>query len=265
VIAVENVPGLLRSSGGADFESLCSAVVRGGYRIAPFLIDALHFLPQSRPRLFLACVKLDISIPDSILIDGRTEPWHTPSLTTAVGLLPPEVRREVVWALMAPPVETDLRLDDLFEAGYACRWHPPERTETLLSRLSDPDRAELSSDSRGRTGFVAALYQRTRPDGAGGSGQRCHVRRKLGLGCLTASAGSSRPFLFFADRGRLRSRDLTAREGARLMGLPEGYVLPHSNAASFRLIGEGVAVPAVAYLERHFLHPVLSLNGGQRV
>ncbi len=41
---------------------------------------------------------------------------------------------------------------------------------------------------------------------------------------------------------------MTAREGARLMGLPDSYRLPAANGAAWDLIGDGVAVPVVAHV-----------------
>ena len=50
------------------------------------------------------------------------------------------------------------------------------------------------------------------------------------------------------DEGEVRTRLVTAREGARLMGLPDDYRLPASQSAALHVMGDGVAVPVVRWL-----------------
>jgi DNA (cytosine-5)-methyltransferase 1 len=60
------------------------------------------------------------------------------------------------------------------------------------------------------------------------------------------------------EAGEVRSRWLTAREAARLMGLPEGYRLPASANAGLQLAGDGVVVPVVRHLAETILTPLLA-------
>lgn len=53
LVLLENVPGFLTSHKGADFKSALSALNRLGYSVDAVIIDAVHFVPQSRPRLFV--------------------------------------------------------------------------------------------------------------------------------------------------------------------------------------------------------------------
>ena len=55
----------------------------------------------------------------------------------------------------------------------------------------------------------------------------------------------------------MRSRLLTPRESARLMGLPESYRLPASTTAALHLAGDGVVVPMVRHLAAEILGPLL--------
>ena len=59
------------------------------------------------------------------------------------------------------------------------------------------------------------------------------------------------------DGGYVRTRLLSPREGARLMGLPETYQLPKSATSALHVIGDGVAVPAVRWLATNILQPLL--------
>ena len=87
--------------------------------------------------------------------------------------------------------------------------------------------------------------------------QRAEVRFDGIAGCLrTPAGGSSRQTLLFVDGAHIRSRLLTAREGARLMGLPDDYPLPSSQSQGLHLVGDGVAAPVVRWLSAHLLEPL---------
>ena len=95
-----------------------------------------------------------------------------------------------------------------------------------------------------------------------GGSQRAEVRLDGAAGCLrTPRGGSSRQTVVVADRGVIRSRLLTPREGARLMGLPDSYRLPKTDTGAFHVIGDGVAVPVVRWLAAHLLEPLLADDG----
>jgi DNA (cytosine-5)-methyltransferase 1 len=54
----------------------------------------------------------------------------------------------------------------------------------------------------------------------------------------------------------VRSRLLSGREAARLMGLPEEFKLPANYNETYHLLGDGVAVPVVEHLEKRLLKMV---------
>ncbi len=56
----------------------------------------------------------------------------------------------------------------------------------------------------------------------------------------------------------VRSRLLSPREAARLMGLPENYKLPANCNEAYHLVGDGVVVPLVRFLAAHLLQPLLA-------
>lgn len=51
-IVLENVYGCLTSRNGKDFASIAFALAELDYKFGAAVIDAVHFVPQSRPRLF---------------------------------------------------------------------------------------------------------------------------------------------------------------------------------------------------------------------
>ena len=55
---------------------------------------------------------------------------------------------------------------------------------------------------------------------------------------------------------RIRSRLMSAREAARLMGLPERYQLPENYNQAYHLVGDGLVVPVIRHLSRHLLEPL---------
>ena len=105
---------------------------------------------------------------------------------------------------------------------------------------------------------VAAVFRRIRREN-GIKVQRAELRLDGLAGCLrTPGGGSSRQLLLIGDRAGVRSRLLTAREGARLMGLPDDYVLPAAQTAAMQVIGDGVAAPVVRFLAQGLIEPLLA-------
>jgi len=106
--------------------------------------------------------------------------------------------------------------------------------------------------------MVGGLYRRIRPGADGKKVQRAEIRFDDVAGCLRVpTGGSSRQTIVIADGDAVRSRLLSPREAARLMGLPDTYVLPANYNDAYHLIGDGVAVPAVRFLAAHILEPIL--------
>lgn len=53
VVLIENVPGFLTSGEGDDFAAAAKLLSGLGYWLDAIVLDARHFAPQSRPRVFL--------------------------------------------------------------------------------------------------------------------------------------------------------------------------------------------------------------------
>ena len=65
------------------------------------------------------------------------------------------------------------------------------------------------------------------------------------------------------DGGRVRTRLVTGREGARLMGLPDDYILPRAATGALQVVGDGVAVPVVRFLSERLIEPLLGASLAQ--
>jgi DNA (cytosine-5)-methyltransferase 1 len=243
-IVIENVVGLLTSHGGKDFEALCGALAKEGYSFGALEIDAARFTPQSRPRVFVVASRS----PHPELTGDS--PFHTPAVRAAFERLPAELQSLWCWwRVPAPPIRnTDLAA--ILEDGAP--WRSDADTNHLLDLMSPAHRARLTD------GSVGAVFRRTRA-----AGQRAEVRTDGLAGCLrTPRGGSSRQSIVAARNGDVRSRLLTPREAARLMGLPESYQLPQRTTAALHIVGDGVAVPVVRWLAEQLLEPMLGDAAG---
>ncbi|GAA0612226.1 DNA cytosine methyltransferase [Brevundimonas kwangchunensis] len=264
IVAIENVCGALTSRDGRDFEILCRTWADAGYAFGALVINADRFLPQSRPRLFVIGVRGDLDLPQGLLSAEPVEPFHPIALRRAVERLPADLRGRMHWWRLPTPAQPSLSLEAATEPdGPALRWHSPAQTARLLELMSPLNRAKVDKAVAAGGRHVGALFRRTRVEG-GRKVQRAEVRFDR-AGCLrTPGGGSSRQTLVIVEGGRVRSRLMTARETARLMGLPDSYRLPASYSAACRLTGDGVAVPVVEHLARHLFEPLLGMDGAAR-
>lgn len=253
LIALENVCGALTSHRGDDFRAIAAAFVEAGYRFGALVIDAALFLPQSRPRLFVLGARADRRVPRPLRCPAPDPLWHPAAIREQVRRLAPKVgRRWVWWQLPPPPFRTAIFADLLEDAPLGVDWHAPDQTERLLGLMSDTHRAKVAAAQATGRRVVGGVYKRIR-DGM----QRAEVRFDDLAGCLrTPTGGSSRQTLLVVDGDRVRSRLLSPREAARLMGLPEGYALPERYNDAYHLAGDGLAVPVVRHLAAHLLEPL---------
>jgi len=253
LIALENVLGLLASKGGADFTALCRALADLGYRFGALTIDAAHFVPQSRPRLFLVALADEVAPPDERTAPGPVAPYAAPALRRVVDALPAALAAGWLWWRLPPPPRVNRTLVDCLDAAPGdAPWLSAARTEALLATLSKASRAELERARAAGERRVAALFRRTRPDGV-----RAEARFDGLAGCLrTPAGGSSRQFLLDVDGGAARVRLIGAREAARLMGLPDSYRLPARRNEAYHLLGDGVVAPVVRFLSERLLEPL---------
>ena len=208
---LENVCGTLTSREGADFAAISKALVGAGYHFGALVVDAVHFLPQSRPRLFVIAVRA-----------GRSTP-------------------------------PDLKLSEPGEA-----WHTPAETARLLSMMSRVNLEKVTRARKAKRLMIGTIYKRTRTNEEGVRTQRAEVRFDGVAGCLhTPMGGSSRQTILLVEGNKIRSRLLSPREAARLMGIPDDYKLPDKYNAAYHLAGDGVVVPVVRHIAKYILEPLL--------
>lgn len=260
IIALENVCGALTSHGGKDFEAICRTYADAGYRAGALVINADLFLPQSRPRLFVVGVRADVAIPPALLVETAMEPFHPKALRRAVERLPDDLRAGFLWWDLPIPRPRPLTLSDVIEdEPDSVAWHSAEKTRELLAMMSPVNAEKVEAAKRAGRRMVGGVYRRTRLNHNGAKVQRAEVRFDDVSGCLrTPAGGSSRQVIMVVDGARVRTRLISARETARLMGLSDDYRLPRNYNEAYHLTGDGVAVDVVRHLARHLFEPILS-------
>ncbi|MES2833122.1 MAG: DNA cytosine methyltransferase [Pseudomonadota bacterium] len=257
IVVIENVAGLLTSGGGADFAAVCGAMVEAGYRVGALEMDAALWLPQSRPRLFIVAIR-EAAGPEGA---GPKDVFHTPRLVAAVDRLPPEVRAHWAWWSLAAPAQRNIDLAAVLEPDDAVEWLDEAKASAVLAMAAPLHRTRLDLALASGERRVGAAYRRVRME-HGIKSQRLEIRFDGLAGCLrTPAGGSSRQYIVVCEGGRTRVRRLTGREAARLMGVAEDYVLPSSESAALKLMGDAVAVPVVRVLSEGLLRPALNSAG----
>ncbi|HXA39949.1 MAG TPA: DNA cytosine methyltransferase [Phenylobacterium sp.] len=252
-IVIENVGGLLTSHGGADFTALAAALADQGYSFGALEIDAAAFLPQSRPRVFVIAT---LEPPPAALTGAS--PFHSRAVKAAAAGLPAELARRWIWWRLAEPPARNIDLGALLEPDGAVEWHSPARTGRWLELMAPLHRARLEAVRLRGGRAVGAIFRRTRIED-GRRVQRAEVRFDGLAGCLrTPRGGSSRQAIAVVEDAGVRTRLLTPREAARLMGLPDSYGLPRAATSALLVAGDGVAVPVVRWLAGQVLEPLLA-------
>lgn len=255
IIVLENVCGALSSHDGKDFQTLISTLMAEGYLVGAFIVDAVHFVPQSRPRLFIVGLANEAVLPKNLISDAASPAWHSDAVIRAYNKLSSNEKLEWVWWNPSMPSIQPLMLDSIIEAEpNGVKWNTMAETTKLINMMSDINRQKvIQAQAAGRL-KVGTVYKRTR-----NKVQRAEVRFDGIAGCLrTPSGGSSRQTIVIVDGANIRSRLLSPRETARLMGLGDSYVLPLKYNDAYHLTGDGVVVSVVKHLDATLFTPIIA-------
>ncbi len=265
LIVLENVYGALTAHGGRDFEAICGAISGAGYRLGAIIVDAKLFVPQSRPRLFIIAVDRAIPIPDELQAFNHSALWQPQALARTVSALPSQIARNWIWWNLPTPPPLRVSLSDVVEENpTGVEWHSKRETDRLLSLMDDGNREKVDKAMRLGKMVVGTVYKRTRQNEEGNRVQRAEVRFDGIAGCLrTPTGGSSRQTIIIVEGRKVRSRLLSPREAARLMGLPDTYKLPSKYNDAYHIAGDGVVVPVVRYLIDHLVEELLGSQSDQ--
>ena len=252
VIVIENVTGLLY---GDDFTGLCEALAALDMKFGAMVLDAKWFLPQSRPRVFLVAVDSRVS-HESLADEIPYGPQVPKALMGAWKRLPEAVKVRWIWWRFRPWSRVVHRVEELIDAHpEGVEWHSAAETKRLLGMMSDVNRAKVNEVAAAGEFRVGFLYKRMRE-----GQQRAEVRFDGIAGCLrTPGGGSSRQTIVLVEGKKIRTRLLSPREAARLMGLPDTFQLPGTYNQAYKAMGDGVAATVVSALNEKVLLPLVRL------
>lgn len=242
IIVAENVLGLISANGGENYLRIHAALVKRNYKVGAVVLDARHWLPQSRSRVFIIAVQKNLPLGAEIA-DGPL--WCHPASVQRIALQ----AENWLWWRLPKPNSISLTLEDLIDFNEPC--HPNEVSNNFIRLIPKRHFFQLSQE-RSFMQRVFPGYRRTRKSG------QCFELRFDGIaGCLrTPQGGSSRQLLLIRSNNGMQTRLLTVKELSHLMGVPNGYHLPGSYNQVYEALGDAVAVPVVSFLAEHLLDPL---------
>ena len=258
IVVLENVVGLLTINGGEEFKAVIAALDRLGMRAGAVVVDARHFVPQSRQRVFIVAVSKSSKIAAELVREEPHPTWHPDPLVKAVEKLSRQCREQWMWFNLGGAPEPKKTLNKIVkDKPVGVEWHTPAETKRLIGMMSDIHKQKLSEAKKSGKRIVGTLSLRMRPSNRK-TVQRTEVCFRGLAGCLrTPKGGGSRPRIIVVKGADVRTRLLAPAEAASLMGLQASYQLPEVYEFAFRVIGDGVAVPVVAFLRKKLLNPLL--------
>lgn len=252
LLLVENVPGWLYSNNGRDFRVTLQALNNLGYACDAFVLDALRFTPQSRPRVFVVATRLQAVNTTTELILARSKSLLSDQLKKSI-----TVNKDLRWfynEIPKPPPLKTRGLSEIIEpmSDSDSRWWPEEAVRRHLGMMKESHRERVIQLANSEKTSYRTFFRRRREEG-----QRAEVRDDDLSGCLrTAVGGSGKQFLIRAGNGRLKMRTMTPREYARLQGVPDDYPITATGVQALTGFGDAVCVPAISWIAENILNPL---------
>lgn len=248
-ILIENVPSLASSHGGQDLRLIIAALNELGYWCDLVVLDARHFVPQSRPRLFIIASRDPIGVVSDWGPSVLRPAWMSRFVQGN-----PDLRLQALPLTL--PIPDTRTLSDVVERLHDSdkRWWDSDRVARFVSELSPRQLARLDDLRSGTLRSWATAYRRTRH-----GRPAWEIRPDAISGCLrTARGGSSKQALVEAGGGEPRVRWMTGIEYARLQGAPDYNLTDVPEGNVLFGFGDAVCVPVVEWLVSEYLIPLVS-------
>ena len=221
------------------------------------MVDASHFVPQSRERLFVIGVQSDPVLSVMAEQPGFYQSGLRPKVLADFILTHPAIKWSIRSLPNPPATEKTLRdiLEDLDDE--APEWWSGPRTEYLLDQMS-PKHLDIAEKMIEGSGWsYGTVFRRVRTRN-GIKKSMAELRTDGVAGCLrTPRGGSGRQILFKAGNGSYRASLLTPRECARLMGADDYNITAPQNQALFGF-GDAVCVSVIEWIAKHYLNPLIA-------
>ena len=254
LILLENVSGFLTSNKGQDIEEALIALNKLDYFVDALMIDASHFVPQSRVRLFIIGINKNATDSVSKVNDNISfyeSDVRQKALANFIFSHP-----NIEWKLRELPKLPSLKyyLDSIIDAPEIenSEWWPEERANYLINQMQPLHKKKLDQMKFDQKWSFATAFRRVR------NGKTVAEIRNDGIaGCLrTPRGGSARQILIKAGFGKVFIRLLSPTECARLMGADNFKINVTLNQALFGF-GDAVAVPVIQWIAENYLNPIL--------
>jgi len=262
VVMVENVVGLLTANEGKDIEIVLNELASLGYCLDLIELNAIHFIPQSRPRVFIFGVSKKISASLMVRKDDRMalSQWkaiisgqHDVRSTNVLKTI--ERNAALPWGAFRLPSlpKRKSNLEDAIEdiPDSSELWWSTERKDKTLSQMSKRNLEKLRQMMKSDKCSYGTIYRRIRAEGS-----MAELRNDGVAGCLrTPRGGSSKQIVLKAGHGEFSVRWMTPREYARLQGVPDSFILPNDITKSIFGLGDAVCVPAISWIDENIISP----------
>lgn len=252
LILLENVTGFLTSHEGQDFFNALSALNKLGYAVDAFIINAAHFVPQSRVRLFVVGKALNRirrgrrnrNIEESELRPAKLVEFiaNNPSIKWDLNnSLPP-----------LPILESDLEsiIEQIPKSSKD--WWVQSRVDYLLNQTFERHLSKVLDLREADKYSYLTAFRRVR-----NKKSMAEIRFDGIAGCLrTPKGGSAKQILLEVGKGEINVRLISPTECARLMGIGDYKISGSANDALFGF-GDAVCVPVVKWIAENYLNPEL--------
>lgn len=255
-LLLENVEGFLTSHQGTDLQKALTALCDLGYSVDVLLIDAVHFVPQSRSRLFIICnntVTKQNSLEQEIRLSNETN--AKPDKVKIFIRKNPNINWYINEIPELPKTKTNLK--DIIDENDD-DWWSDKRKNYLLEQMFKRHK-KIVYEMMGKSDWsYGTIFRRTRLR-EGKKQSTAELRVDGVAGCLrTPKGGSARQILLRAGFGQFDVRLLNGVECSRLMGA-DNYIIDDSLSLNNILFGFGdaVCVPAIKWIAENVFEPNL--------
>lgn len=254
---LENVAFLLTLHGGQGIDFLLSEIADMGYSIDLVQVDARHFTPQTRNRVFVIAVEGTDHVTAEEMPETHIRRYKVQEAFRR--------NRHLSWVFFdfpsLPKRQFELKdvLEDLPEDDS--RWWDSARTQAFMNQLERHHRPQLEMLMKAGAEVQMTAVRRGRRRGV--REQIFNLRFDGLASCLrTPRGGSSIQFVVRVRNGDVQIRRILGIESARLQGvcLPNAspsFEVPDAEYDALYAFGDAVCVPAVRWVFQHSIQALV--------
>ena len=260
LVMLENVTGFLSSRKGQDFATAARRFADLGYWLDAFVLDACHFTPQSRPRVFVIGIVAELK-PKEEASPGFFWSTEEPCLLRPESVI--QFKRTLdlptgwVKLPIPDPPQRTIELSELLDVDDGQEWWDENETTRHHDMMSNLHRRKVDEILASGKQWASTIFRRIRQEK-----MRAEVRFDGLAGCLrTPRGGGGKQIVIAVKDGKLRMRWMSPREYARLQGVPD-FPLIGGTIQQLWGFADAVCVPAIRWIDQHVISPLYELAIG---